>query len=350
MADVSVADGHDADLVERLDAAASLLGDLVQREAPLGERTTYRVGGRARLFVEASTVDDLAAVARAATTTQLPVLVIGRGSNMLVADRGFDGIAVALGEPFTEITHDADAGTIRSGGATLLPVLARRSVALGCTGLEWMVGVPGTVGGAVRMNAGGHGADVEDSLRAATIVDVLTGEVTERRPDELGLRFRGSSIGANEVVVDAVFAAPSGDRADGETALSEIVRWRRENQPGGQNAGSVFVNPGDGEVPAGLLIDESGLKGLRHRSAEVSTKHANFIQADPGGSADDVLELMRIVAATVEDRHGRRMRSEVRLIGFPDADVLRRSSDPDSPDHSDLTDHSESPDHEEPSR
>ncbi len=133
----------------------------------------------------------------------------------------------------------------------------------------------------------------------------------------LGLRFRGSSLGPRRIVLEAVMQLAPGDRAASEAIISEIVAWRRANQPGGQNAGSVFVNPVPGEVSAGSLIDELGLRGTRFGSAEVSTKHANFIQADDGGSADDVYALMELVQRKVRRVHGHLLRSEIRLLGYP---------------------------------
>lgn len=317
-------DRLDADEVaSRVAVLVSELGDRVVTEAPLGERTTYRVGGNARAFVMVHSPDEVLQAGAAARTAGLPVLVIGRGSNLLVADRGFDGLAVCLGDEFAEVGEPAAVdGELRivAGSAVALPRLARRSVALGLAGLEWMVGVPGTVGGGVRMNAGGHGADMTESLVSVTIADVAEDRIVTTAPDALGLRFRGSALQPTDIVLDATFAVRSGDVATGEALLSDIVRWRRDNQPGGQNAGSVFVNPGDGAESAGRLIDEAGLKGLRHRSAQISTKHANFIQADEGGSADDIIDLMRIVADRVHARFGVRLRSEVRLVGYDTAE------------------------------
>jgi len=310
---------------ERVAEVVARLGSLAKVEEPLGVRTTYRVGGAARVLVTAHSADDVVAAGQAAIEARLPVLVVGNGSNLLVADAGFDGVAVVLGEEFFDISraNTASGPQIVAGAAVALPVLARRSVALGLAGLEWMVGVPGTVGGGVRMNAGGHGADMITTLVGVTIADVAAGRVIERDAAELGLRFRGSTLKSTDVVLSASFRASVPPMADaghggptGEKLLTDIVRWRRENQPGGQNAGSVFVNPYDGADSAGRLVDEAGLKGLRHKSAQVSPKHANFIQADQGGSADDVLELMRIVADKVHSLHGIKLRSEVRLVGF----------------------------------
>lgn len=298
-----------------VETATALLGDLARTDVPIGPLTTYRVGGTAKVFVEANSIDDLVAVGEAARSSGLPLLCIGRGSNLLVSDAGFNGIAVVMGEGLATIEIQPGPYVV-AGAATALPVLARRTVQEGLTGFEWAVGVPGSVGGAVRMNAGGHGADVADSLVDCVVIDVESGTVATRQPADLALRFRGSNISSSEIVVSARFAMTHGDREAGERTLREIVRWRRENQPGGQNAGSVFVNPFDGRDSAGRLIDELGLKGMRVGSAHVATKHANFIQADEGGSADDVRALMARIVERVADEFGIHLRSEIRLIGF----------------------------------
>ena len=232
---------------------------------------------------------DLAAVVAATRATGIDVLVVGKGSNLLVADAGFPGLAVALGEGFAEVTIDGT--TVHAGAAAALPVVARRTVAAGLTGFEWAVGVPGSVGGAVRMNAGGHGSDLAASLAGVRVVDLRTGEDGVVPSRALDLGYRRSAVEPHQLVVAADLALAVGDVAQGTRELAEIVAWRRANQPGGPNAGSVFTNP-DGDS-AGRLIDAAGAKGLRVGTAAVSTKHANFIQADDGGRADDVLALMR---------------------------------------------------------
>lgn len=300
------------------DRLSAVLPDAVEVDAPLAPLTTYRVGGPAAVLVRPRSVDDLRLVGEALRGTDAPVLVLGRGSNLLVCDAGFPGVVVAVLDLDTRIDVDHAAATVTAGAGVALPVLARRTSALGLTGLEWAVGVPGSVGGAVRMNAGGHGSDVAASLVSATVVDLADGSVTERDAASLGLRFRGSDIGPTEVVVAATFRLAPGDRERSEADLAEIVRWRREHQPGGQNAGSVFVNPVPGEVAAAQLIDGLGLRGLRIGTAEVSVKHANFIQADEGGRADDVRAVMEEVRRRVHEATGVLLRSEVRLVGFPD--------------------------------
>jgi len=322
------------ELAARVDRAAALLGHRVVRELSIGPMTTYRVGGRAALGFTIEREDDIAVLAAAVADTGLPVLVVGRGSNLLVADAGFAGIAVQLGPAFADIDLDAEAPApatpstatpsapappsiaVDVGASVLLPVLARRTVAAELSGLEWAVGVPGSVGGAVRMNAGGHGSDIASVVASVRVGDLGDGSVRVLEPTELGLRFRGSALRDDQIVLSARFALSRGDRAAGEAELAEVVRWRREHQPGGQNAGSVFVNPIPGVLSAGEVIDALGLRGLRLGSAQVSEKHANFIQADDGGSADDVFALMNLVRAKVLADRGISLRSEIRLAGF----------------------------------
>jgi UDP-N-acetylmuramate dehydrogenase len=296
--------------------AARGLGDRVQRVHPLGALTTYRVGGAAARFVVAERTDDLVAIAHAATAGALPVLVVGRGSNLLVADAGFPGIAVQLGAAFESVTGEGC--RYEAGGAARLPLVARRTAKDGCTGFEWAVGVPGSIGGAVRMNAGGHGSDMAACVTRATVVD-LAGGGAVRELDAVALTFsyRRSSLRASDVVVAATLQLAPGDVTACLQTIDDIVRWRRENQPGGQNAGSVFTNPpGDS---AGRLIDAAGCKGMRVGSAHVSPKHANFFQSDDGGSADDVRALMVAVQARVAAVHGIHLVPETRMIGFADA-------------------------------
>jgi UDP-N-acetylmuramate dehydrogenase len=301
---------------EAVAQAVAVLGDLAECDVPIGPMTTYRVGGAADVFVRVRSIGDLQQVAAARAASDLPVLVIGRGSNLLIADRGYRGIAVSLLDMATDVVVDTQSSVVEVGSAVLLPVLARQLATAGLAGFEWAVGVPGSIGGAVRMNAGGHGSDISESLLDARIVDLADGSDSVVPAADFGLRFRGSGLRTDQVVVSARLQLAPGDPASAKAALSEIVAWRRANQPGGQNAGSVFVNPVPGEVSAGQLVDETGLRGLRHGSATVSDKHANFIQADDGGRADDVRELMTIVAERVEAETGYALRSEIRLIGF----------------------------------
>lgn len=313
----------------RHDALAQRLRDVlpegsVTRSAPLGALTTYRVGGRAAILVEVDSHRSLQLLAQVMADSRVPTLVVGRGSNMLVSDAGFDGVAVVLGEAFETVTITGP--LVSAGGAAFLPVVARRAVGEGLTGFEWAVGVPGSIGGAIAMNAGGHGSDMAASVAHVETINLRTGSERTWTAQELNFTYRHSALTADDCVVRCTLALAA-DRADdlagdavtetdssGAAALSEIVRWRREHQPGGQNAGSVFTNP-DGDS-AGRLIDVSGCKGLRVGTAEVSAKHANFFQADQGGSADDLYQLMHLVRDVVLDAHGVALVPETRLVGF----------------------------------
>lgn len=296
-----------------LEAAASLLGDRCRRDEPIGARTTYRVGGRAALFLEIEREEDFEVASKAVAETGVEVLVLGKGSNLLVADAGFPGLCVALGGTFAGLEIDPGAGRVVAGGALDYPVLARRSAAGGLSGMEWAVGIPGSVGGAVRMNAGGHGSETSERLVSCRLVDLSTGADRVAPAGDLDLAYRSSNLRPGAVVATATFSVDPGEPERSAATIAEIVSWRREHQPGGRNAGSTFSNPpGDA---AGRLIEAAGLKGFRVGSAEVSSKHANFVQADAGGSADDVHRLVEEVRRRVADRLGVELTLELALVG-----------------------------------
>ena len=308
--------GHERYLSAAVDAIASCFGARAVRDAPLGARSTYRVGGRAEILVETDSPEDLHKLQHAlvAACGPVPLLVLGQGSNLLVADSGFPGVVVTLGRGFDWVRVRAQ--TLSAGGATKLPVVARRSVAAGLSGLEWAVGVPGSVGGALRMNAGGHGSDTAAVLRRYRTLDLADGVESEHDAKHLDFGYRHSALAPSEVVLWAEFSLELGEEGSARRALAEVVSWRRAHQPGGSNAGSVFMNPpGDS---AGRLVEAAGLKGLRMGSAQVSEKHANFIQADEGGSADDVRRLLELVRTEVALRTGVSLSTEVCLVGFDD--------------------------------
>ncbi|MGH9299236.1 MAG: FAD-binding protein, partial [Acidimicrobiales bacterium] len=182
---------------DAVEEAAQLLGATATRGTPLGPLTTYRVGGPAALFVELADEACLEVVARAVSTSGVAVLVVGKGSNLLVSEAGFAGLAVRLGGGFNEISTEGDLA--EAGGAVSYPVLARRSAAASLTGMEWAVGIPGSVGGAVRMNAGGHGAETKDRLASARVLDLAGGDERRLSADELSFSYRHSSVGASQV-------------------------------------------------------------------------------------------------------------------------------------------------------
>ena len=294
--------------------ALEIIGPVAQTDVNLGVLTTYRVGGDTALYVEVQTEQDLEIVSRARNETDLPTLVIGKGSNLLVADTGFPGITVALGKQFETFTTDQATAIVYAGSNVALPSLARQSVALGFSGFEWAVGVPGSIGGAVRMNAGGHGGDMADVVAEVKIFDLRTSRSGSKTKDEMAFSYRRSAVTKDQVVLGATLQLENDETGGGAEVLSEIVQWRRENQPGGQNAGSVFVNPE--EETSGELLERLGLKGFRIGSAQVSAKHANFVQADPGGSASDVDAVITAISDRVLSETGIALRTEIQRIGF----------------------------------
>jgi UDP-N-acetylmuramate dehydrogenase len=303
----------------RLEAA---LGRPVERDVPFASLTTYGLGGPASVLVRIHGEEDLAAVA-GALPPGVPFLCVGRGSNLLVADEGFAGVAVLLDGPLAELAitpdpADATRATVVAGGGVRLPVLARQAAAAGWGGVEFFAGIPGSVGGAVRMNAGGHGKETVEVLRRAWVVDIGGGhgEIQERSVESLDLTYRHSNLGPGRVVVRAEFAVAARPAEECKAEIDEVVRWRRANQPGGNNAGSVFTNPpGDS---AGRLIDSCGLKGFRVGTAWVSERHANFFQAEPDGRgrAADVVALVLEVQRRVEFETGVLLRPELRRVAF----------------------------------
>lgn len=287
---------------------------LARADVELAPLSTYKLGGRADLLVEARSVGDLEAVAAAMGEDPRPVLVMGRGSNLLIADTGFPGVVVRLGAGLAGFEVEGR-GVVRAGAALPLPRLARRASELGRGGLEWCVGVPGSVGGAVRQNAGCFGSEIVDVLIDAEVVDLRGGGRTSRPVSTLGLSYRHSNLAAEEVVVEARFTTVPVDPEEAAGEMRRITRWRRDHQPGGTlNAGSVFKNP-PGRA-AGAIIDELGLKGFTLGKVRVSPRHANFIEAESGASAAEVHRLIETVRDRVAAETGIELEPEIQFVGF----------------------------------
>lgn len=286
---------------------------LIRENVPLGPMTTYKAGGPARYFAGVGTVAELESLAASGVTADRDVLVLGRGSNLVVADTGFDGLVVHLSGEFT--TVEVDGTLVDAGGAAPLARVARTAVDAGVLGLEFFVGVPGSVGGAVRQNAGCFGVETVDRLVYADLVDLRTGLGARREGSELDLSYRHSNVTPTQVVVRARFRGEAGDVEVGRARMREITRWRKDNQPGGTlNAGSVFKNPG--EKSAGEIIDELGLKGTRVGAVAVSDKHANFFVAGPGATSQDIRQLVAVVKDAVFEATGTILEPEIQFVGF----------------------------------
>jgi UDP-N-acetylmuramate dehydrogenase len=290
----------------------SAAGDRTRTRYPLAPLTTFRIGGPAALYLEAETDDDLAAAGRAAAESGLPVLVLGKGSNVLVSDEGFPGIVLRLGKPFRWAARE---GTdLVAGGGMPLPALANVALAHRLAGIEFGVAIPATLGGAVRMNAGAHGRSMSDVLAGIELFELSAGTRRWLEPDQAAFAYRSSALPGGAVVVGARVGLVPGEHDEIRRHMDEARDWRRATQPLAQpNCGSVFKNPAGDH--AARLVEAAGAKGLRVGGAEVSQKHANFIVADPGATAADVVALIRTVQARVESEFGIDLETEVRFVG-----------------------------------
>jgi UDP-N-acetylmuramate dehydrogenase len=295
---------------------ARRIGVRAERDAPLAKQTTMRVGGTADLFVTAFNAFELRGLLRFARSRSIPLTVIGRGSNIVISDRGVRGLVVHVRVEQSAVADDrytAAAGVPMARAAT-------ETQKAGLSGLEFGLAIPGTVGGAVWANAGAHGSDVASILDSA---DVLLADGTEARVPaaDLGLAYRDSRFKhqvdgtEREIVLGATFRLTPQPAEVIRERLDDIRKWRQAHQPLGlPSAGSVFRNPADGPA-AGFMIERAGLKGFRMGSATVSEKHANFIISDKGGRAADVRRLADHVRATIQATDGIDLRFEIEFVG-----------------------------------
>ena len=285
------------------------LAEIVQEHAPLAPLTWYRIGGPARYLIRPRTPDELAEVARRSTDAGLSIRVLGLGANLLVGDAGVDGVVVRLDADHWRTVRVAG-NTVEVGAGADLQKLILRTVRGGLAGLECLAGIPGTVGGGVRMNAGGKFGDLGAVVRTVAVMD-SAGNRFDRTKDDLVFAYRSTNITA-PFILGATVELDGDDPDRILRRTKEIWMYKRNSQPlNTKNCGCVFKNPRG--LSAGALIDQSGLKGRRVGGAEVSDKHANFIVAHPGCRADDVLALIRVIRETVHDRAGVELESEVQV-------------------------------------
>ena len=290
-----------------------LMGTRATPDAPIARFTSFRLGGPAAVLCECEAETELEAVSKVIRENDLPVLVLGKGTNLLVSDSGFPGVAIRLGKGFEWISHEEES-ILAAGGMAQLPRVANRATRLGLSGLEFAIAIPATVGGAVKMNAGAHGSSVSDVLDSATVFNFKGGSSTIVRTDDLDMSYRHTNLAQNDIVSTARFRLQPGVREEIAARMDEYRRHRSETQPvEAPNAGSMFRNPpGDS---AGRLIEAAGLKELRIGNAEVSNKHANFFLARPGSTAQDVFDLMARVQIQVEQASGVLLIPEVSTVG-----------------------------------
>jgi UDP-N-acetylmuramate dehydrogenase len=283
--------------------------ELIRLDEPLAPHTWLKVGGPAQLFAEPSSVEDLQRLVKAADAEDIPIRVLGGGSNLLVRDEGVSGLVIRLvGEAFTQVVVE---GThVRAGGAAPLSHVISHSVSEGLSGLETLVGIPGTVGGAVRGNAGGRHGEIGDYVRS---VEVITsrGDCFSRSGDELTFEYRFSGI--NELAILTVeLELKPGNIEEITRRMRQLWITKKATQPFSfQSAGCIFRNPRG--MSAGTLIEQSGLKGTRIGGAEVSDRHANFIVTHAGATSADVLNLIDVIKSRVNEAHGIELELEIKI-------------------------------------
>jgi len=277
------------------------LDEIVERDCPLAEHTWYRLGGPADYFIRPRSIEQLKEVVRRCRDNRVRYCVIGAGSNLLVSDEGVRAAVIKLGtEQFTQIDFAPDAPTVTTGAGVDLRKLVRSCAQKGLSGLEALTGIPGSVGGAVRMNAGGRFGDIGAVVEAVTVMDA-EGNVFEKRKPELIFDYRTTNITA-QFILGANMKLTPADPDQILRTIKEVWIYKENNQPplSTRNSGCVFKNPRG--VSAGVLIDRAGLKGLRIGGAVVSEKHANFIIAEKDCTSRDIIRLIEAIRERVKEQ------------------------------------------------
>jgi UDP-N-acetylmuramate dehydrogenase len=283
----------------------------VERDVPFSRLTTVGTGGPARFFAKPESVAELAELLAWRADEGLEMAVIGLGSNLLASDEGFDGLVVRLSGGLAEIERDVD--SIRCGGGASLAAVVKRATQWGLSGIEFGCAIPGTVGGAVRMNAGAYGGEMRDVLADALVLSAGTSR--DGGPEELAMRYRHSNVTADEVVASATLALETGEPDRIAGTVKEMQRRRREAQPAGvRTFGSVWKNPSP-KMTAGMLLERCDLKGFQIGGARISPVHANFIENTGDARSADVIALMAEARRRAQERFGITLEHEVQLLG-----------------------------------
>jgi UDP-N-acetylenolpyruvoylglucosamine reductase len=284
---------------------------LIRSDEPLAKHTTLRVGGPADVYVALASEEDLAGVVKFCHERRLPFFVIGRGSNLLVRDGGFRGVVVCLAHAhFSRIEVDGE--RLRCGAGAKLKSVAVAAKRNGLSGLEFLEGIPGSVGGALRMNAGAMGGSTFEVIESVRLMN-FDGNVQELTPREMPAAYRSCPTLKTRIALSAVFKGAPAPREEIEKRMQAFSEKRWSSQPAAPSAGCMFKNPA--ALPAGKLIDELGLKGTRVGDAVVSAEHGNFIVNEGSATARDVLELIAILQARVKEARGIELQTEVEIIG-----------------------------------
>ena len=287
----------------------------LELDFPMARLTTVRTGGRADAFARAGSEDRLVELLRYASERGQRVGVVGSGSNLLVSDDGFRGLVLKLDGALATIERDGE--RVLCGGGMRLPSAAASAARWGLSGLEFGVNIPGTVGGAVRMNANAYGGELARTLEWVSVCS--DAGVDRRRPDQLGFSYRRSNIGDGEIVSRAAFALATSDPETVKATLGDMRDKRREAQPSGiKTFGSTFKNPGDPRAngrSAGQLLEAAGCRGLQVGGARFSDKHANFVENGGEATTADIIELMAAGRRRVYEKFGVELEPEVQVLG-----------------------------------
>ena len=287
------------------------LEEIVQENHALARYTWYKIGGPARYFVRPRSVEEVQEAAKRCVENGIPIYVLGLGANLLVGDAGVDGAVFRLDQEYFR-TVKAEGSMLTVGAGVDIQRLVLHTCRHGLAGFECMAGIPGTIGGGIRMNAGGKFGDIGSVVTRVGVMD-QTGLLFDRVKDDLVFDYRSTNISA-KFILNATLELEEDDPARIMRKVKEIWMYKRNSQPlNAKNAGCIFKNPRG--LSAGALIDQAGLKGLRIGGAEVSTKHANFIIAHAGATADDVLRLVKEVREKVFEKEGLKLESEVQVWG-----------------------------------
>jgi UDP-N-acetylmuramate dehydrogenase len=285
------------------------LSEFVSENEPLAPHTWYRIGGPARWFVRPRSVEELQQSAVRCADAGIPIFVLGLGANLLVGDQGVDGAVFCLDQDhWRNVTYDG--AIVNAGAGADMQKLVLKTVRQGLAGIECLAGIPGTIGGGIRMNAGGKFGDIGAVVTRVQVMD-LEGTVFERLKDDLVFEYRSTNIAA-KFILGATLQLDEDDPERIMHKTKEIWMYKRNTQPlNTKNCGCIFKNPRG--LSAGALIDQAGLKGMQVGGAEVSTKHANFIIARPGCKADDVMKLIKLIREKVWDKNQIHLESEVQI-------------------------------------
>ncbi|HTA95377.1 MAG TPA: UDP-N-acetylmuramate dehydrogenase [Verrucomicrobiae bacterium] len=292
-------------------AACVSRGTVIRRDEPMAKHTTLRVGGPADVYVEPADENDLANVVKFCGENEIKFFILGRGSNLLVRDGGFRGVVICLSQShFSRIEIVGE--RLHCGAGAKLKNVSVEAKRNNLSGVEFLEGIPGSVGGALRMNAGAMGGATFDVVESVRVMD-FDGNVSEMSPKEMTVDYRSCAALKNHIALGAVFRCRTLPRAEIEQRMKAFSEKRWGSQPAAPSAGCIFKNPG--AIPAGRLVDELGLKGARVGGAVVSAEHGNFIVNDGKATARDVLELISILKAKAKAERGIELHTEVEIIG-----------------------------------